>query len=241
MSLPALMRNKTLLESPQLPTEAVTGRDKPSPYNQEISAIILAAGRSERMGAFKPLLPFGPTTVIETCIENIRGGGVETIVVVLGQGPRAEELKDHLQNSRVMFAINPDPRSEMSASIACGVRALPKATRAVIINPADHAAVPSEVVAQLITEWRNGALLVKPTWNARGGHPVLVDLSFREELLTLDPQAGLKAFFSAHQEQVKRVPVNSNYIARDMDTWDDYCALHQEVFGVPPPERIPPK
>jgi len=90
-------------------------------------------------------------------------------------------------------------------------------------------------------EWRNGALLVKPTWNERGGHPVLVDLSFRDELLTLEPQAGLKSFFRAHQEQVRRVAVASNYIARDMDTWDDYSALHREVFGVPPPERIPPK
>lgn len=193
------------------------------------------------MGAFKPLLPFGPTTVIETCVENIRGGGVETIVVVLSEGPRAEELKDHLQNSHVVFASNPDPGSEMSASIACGVRVLPKTTRAVIINPADHAAVPSEVTASLIAEWEKGALLVKPTWNARGGHPVLVDLSFRDELLSLNPEGGLKAFLSNHQTQLKRVPVESNFIARDMDTWDDYCALHREVFGAPPPERIPPK
>ncbi len=202
----------------------------------DIAAIILAAGRSERMGAFKPLLPFGPKTVIETCIENIRGGCVETIIVVVGQGPRAQDLEAHLQNSRVTLAYNPDPRSEMSDSIACGVRTLPEATKAVIITPADHAAVPSAVVVRLITEWRNGALLVKPTWNERGGHPVLIDLSFRDQLLTLDPDAGLKALFASHPEQVRRVPVNSNYIARDMDTWDDYLALHREVFGVPPRE-----
>jgi CTP:molybdopterin cytidylyltransferase MocA len=97
------------------------------------------------------------------------------------------------------------------------------------------------VVARLITEWENGALLVKPTWNNRGGHPVLIDLSFRDELLSLNPEGGLKAFLSNHQAQLKRVPVNSNFIARDMNTWDDYSALHQEVFGVPPPDRIPPK
>lgn len=204
--------------------------------DEDIAAIVLAAGRSQRMGAFKPLLPFGPKTVIATGIENLRGGGVETIVVVLGQDSRAEELKQHLQNSRVTFATNPDPSSEMGDSIACGVRALPQATRAVIINPVDHAAVPSEVIAQLINEWTAGVLLVKPTWNERGGHPVLVDLGFRDELLSLDPDGGLKAFFSAHREQVSRVPVKSNYVARDMDTWDDYRALHQEVFGVPPPE-----
>ena len=214
----------------------MTKTKDPRPKTPQVAAIILAAGRSERMGAFKPLLPFGPKTVIETCIQNMRSGGVETVVVVLGQDSRAEELKAQLQNANVPFAINPDPASEMSASIACGVRALPEGIEAVIINPADHAAVPGEVVAELLSEWQQGARLVKPTWNNRGGHPVLIDLKFRDELLSLDPAGGLKRFFIDHQQQVRRMPVNSNYIARDMDTWDDYLALHQEVFGVPAPE-----
>jgi molybdenum cofactor cytidylyltransferase len=202
----------------------------------EVAAIILAAGRSQRMGAFKPLLPFGPKTVIETCIENIRRGGVQTVVVVVGQGRHANDLKAHLQNYGVTFAINPDPDSEMSASISCGVRALPEEARAVIINPVDHAAVPGDVVRILISEWKNGARLIKPTCNQQGGHPVLIDLVYRDELLGLNPVGGLKTFFRNHQEEVHRVSVNSKYIARDMDTWDDYSALHQEVFGVPAPE-----
>jgi molybdenum cofactor cytidylyltransferase len=201
-----------------------------------VSAIILAAGRSQRMGAFKPLLPFGPTTVVESCIDNLRRGGVENVVVVVGAGVRAEELKAHLLDSDVSFAINPDPESEMSASIACAVRVLSKEIRAVIINPVDHAAVPGEVVAALLYEWQQGAQLVKPTWNERGGHPVLIDLEFRDELLDLDPNDGLKGLLSKHRDQVKRIPVNSNYIARDMDTWDDYAALHLEVFGDAAPE-----
>jgi molybdenum cofactor cytidylyltransferase len=213
----------------------MTKTEDPRAKTNEVAAVVLAAGRSERMGAFKPLLPFGPTTVIETCIENLRGGGVGTVIVVLGQGPRAEDLKQHLRNARVSFAVNPDPQSEMSASIACGVRELLERTKALIINPVDHAAVPAAVVGALIDEWRKGARLVKPTWNGRGGHPVLVDLGFRNELLDLDPGGGLKTFFGFHQAQVRRIPVNSNYIARDMDTWDDYRALHQEVFGMPPP------
>ncbi len=166
----------------------------------------------------------------------MRAGGVETVVVVLGRGPRGDKLKAHLINAEVVFAINPDPESEMSASIACGVRALPEGIQAVVINPVDHAAVPPEVVATLVSEWKHGARLVKPTWNERGGHPVLIDLEFRDELLSLDPNGGLKTFFSGREAQVKRVAVNSNYIARDMDTWDDYAALHQEVFGFPAQE-----
>jgi molybdenum cofactor cytidylyltransferase len=208
----------------------------PRPKANEVAAIVLAAGRSERMGAFKPLLPFGPKTVIETCIDNLRGGGVETIVVVVGQDARAETLQGQLQNSRVTFAVNPDPQSEMSASIASGVRALSAEMKAVVITPADLAAVPGEVVETLISCWQDGAQLVKPTWNERGGHPVLIDLRFRDELLELDPRGGLKVFFDAHRDQVDRVAVSSNYIARDMDTWDDYRALHEDLFGTPPPE-----
>ena len=204
-------------------------------HTSVVSAIVLAAGQSRRMGAFKPLLPFGPKTVIETCIENLRAGGAEEVVVVVGPDFRAQEIKQCLEHTAVTFAVNPDANSEMSASIACGVGALPDAPGAVIINPVDHAAVPPEVVALLIHEWRHGAPLVKPTWHSRGGHPVLIDLEFRDELLQLDSGAGLKAFFSFHQEQVRRLPVTSNYIIRDMDTWDDYCALHRDLFGAPPP------
>src|SRR5258705_5127393 len=205
----------------------------PRTFPNQVAAMILAARRSERMGTFKPLLPFGQKTIIETCIDHMRAGGVETVVVVLGRGPRGDKLKAHLINAEVVFAINPDPESEMSASIACGVRALPEGIQAVVINPVDHAAVPPEVVATLVSEWKHGARLVKPTWNERGGHPVLVDLSFRDELLSLDPNGGLKKFFSVRKAQRKGAAVNSNYIARDMDTWDDYAALHQKVFGFP--------
>ena len=127
-----------------------------------VAAIVLAAGRSERMGAFKPLLPFGDSTVIESCIDNLRGGGVETIVVVVGQDSRAEELKRHLQDAHVSFAINPNPASEMSDSIACGVHQLPKQMKAILITPADHPAVPAEVVAQPYRGMAAGSAVGRP-------------------------------------------------------------------------------
>ncbi len=202
------------------------------PKADKVSAIILAAGQSSRMGAFKPLLPFGDTTVIEYTIDYLRCGGIEAVIVVVGH--YASEIKTHLQNTGITFVTNPDADSAMAASIVQGVRALPPDARAVVITPVDHPAVPAEVVARLIDEWLAGARLVIPTNEGRGGHPVLIDLSFRAELLKLDPARGLKSFFDAHRNEVTRVAVNSNYIARDMDTWDDYRSLHQEVFGVLP-------
>src|SRR6266850_5039952 len=199
-----------------------------------VVAILLAAGRSERMGAFKPLLPFGEKTVIENCIDYLRRGGVKTIIVVLGH--RAKEVREELKSLPVSFALNPNPMSEMNESIACGVRELPKGTKATLIALMDQPGIPADVVSRLITEWERGSKLLIPENNGRGGHPVLVDLCYREQLLQLDPQRGLRGLFDAHRSEVRRVPVESPYIARDMDTWDDYRALHREIFGSDPPE-----
>jgi len=198
----------------------------------EVSAILLAAGQSQRMGAFKPLLPFGNTTVIESCIQNLRDAGVEDIVVVVGH--RAEELQQALTGSHVTFALNPNPNSEMSDSIACGLSTLPSEAKATLIALTDQPSIPSEVIRAIIGQWMSGKKLVIPEFNGRGGHPVLVDLGFRGVLLKLDPSSGLRSFFQAHSDQVLRLPVNSPFIARDMDTWDDYRALHKEVFGLLP-------
>ncbi len=145
------------------------------------------------MGAFKPLLPFGDKTVIECCIDYLRDGGVETIVVVLGH--RANEVRKKLAQRPVRFAFNPDPDSEMGASIAAGIRELPETAQATLIALSDHPAVPATVVSSLIEEWRKGARLVIPTWQDRGGHPVLVDLGFRPELLESQFKRRLESAF----------------------------------------------
>ena len=205
-----------------------------------IAAILLAAGRSHRMGAFKPLLPFGGLTVVERCVETLRAGGVSEVVVVVGH--RGAELRERLRGLAISFAVNDAAESEMGVSIARGVEVVSGGTEAFIIALVDQPAIPPEVVRSLIDERaRTGARISIPEWGGHGGHPVLVDLCFRAELLNLDSRGGLRALFDAHRREVRRVPVSSPYIARDMDTWDDYSALHTEVFGsppAPPPEEV---
>ena len=90
------------------------------------AGIVLAGGRSRRMGAFKPLLPFGKTTVIHSCLNNIRAGGVSDVVVVAGY--RAEEIEAKLvELDSLQIVINPDLQSEMSASIAELARSIDEA------------------------------------------------------------------------------------------------------------------
>ena len=200
-----------------------------------IAAILLAAGQSRRMGAFKPLLPFGERTVVEACLGNLLEGGVEEVVVVIGH--RADEMRARLAHIPTRFAVNDDAESEMGVSIARGVEQISQAAEAAFIALVDQPAIPPEIIRLLVEERaRTGARLIVPEYAGRGGHPVLIDLGFRQELLNLDPQRGLRALFAAHRDQVLRVGVASPYIARDMDRWDDYCELYREVFGTVPEE-----
>jgi len=202
---------------------------------EDIAAIVLAAGRSRRMGAFKALLPFGDRTVIECCISNLRAAEIRDIVVVVGH--RAKEIQQRLTALDLTYAVNPDPDSEMSESIARGVEQVNANARGLIIALVDHPAVSAETIGMIIDEWRRGARLVQPEHAGRGGHPVLIDLAYRNELLALDPEGGLRALFAAHRDQVKRVPIESPYVARDMDTWEDYQRLHEDVFGIAPAKK----
>jgi molybdenum cofactor cytidylyltransferase len=200
---------------------------------KDVAAIVLAAGRSRRMVAFKPLLPFGDSTVTESCINNFISAGIEEIVVVIGH--RGDQVRAQLEPYPVTFVVNPNPDSEMSASIALGVGRVSEEARAVLVTPVDHPAVPAKIIGLIVDEWRRThAGLVQPEHAGRGGHPVLIDLRYRNELLHPEPGRRLRSLFDQHREEVRRLPVTSPFVARDMDTWEDYRDLHLAVFGRKP-------
>jgi molybdenum cofactor cytidylyltransferase len=138
------------------------------------------------------------------------------------------------------FAVNEAADSEMAVSIAQGVTQLPAKAEAVLIALGDQPAITADVMRRVLaTRAETGARLIVPEYEGRGGHPVLVDLAYRDELLHLDETRGLRALFERHRAEVRRAPVASPYVTRDMDTWADYCALHEEIFHVPPPVMRP--
>jgi molybdenum cofactor cytidylyltransferase len=205
---------------------------------KDVAAIVLAAGRSSRMGACKPLLPFGDSTVIETCIDHLDKAGAEEIVVVLGY--RGDEVREQLKQRNLTLAFNAVPDAPMSTSIARGVERVSHTAGCVLISPVDHPAVSSDMITQIIRLWKAGHALVQPEHQGRGGHPVLIDLQYREELQKLDPNHGLRGFFVDHRQEVLRLPVDSPFVAQDMDTWDDYLRLHEAAFGRKPAEFAAP-
>src|SRR2546428_4395127 len=106
-----------------------------------ISAIVLAAGLSRRMGTSKLLLPYGGTTVLRHATEHVVGAGIHDVVVVVG--PDHEATARALGGLPVRFAVNPTPEAGAGASVGAGVPAPPPRTTAGRIALGDQTAVPA--------------------------------------------------------------------------------------------------
>src|SRR3954453_19021614 len=136
-------------------------------HPSRFAGILLAAGRSSRMGAFKPLLPWGSSTVVERCVRMLRDGGVDEIVG--GAGHREQDVHRALNVETVNFAHNRDPDSQMGASVAYGIEQLSDEATAALIALVDQPAVPPAVVHSLLeSHSRGGARILVPEFQGRG-------------------------------------------------------------------------
>ncbi len=189
--------------------------------NRKIGAVVAAAGLSSRMGAFKPLLPFGGSTVLERCIANLREAGAKEIVVVTGH--RAAELEEKLSGSGVRFVRNPDyAATQMFDSLRIGLRALSENCAAILLTPGDVPLVQPETIRALL-EARGG--FVRPVCAGKRGHPVALDAKYREALLAYDGDGGLRGAVEALGVPTTEVEVADAGMPLDMDTPADYERL----------------
>lgn len=184
------------------------------------TGMILAAGRSRRMGAFKPLLPLpaaGGQSLLEHAALALRRGGVQDVCVVTGH--RRAELAGTILRLGLREAAA-DPDAEMLDSLRAGVRALPEPARAALILPVDAALVRPATVATLLdaAATRPERALV-PVLDGRRGHPPLLPRALLDELLVWTGSGGLRAFLGRHPPV--EVPVADESIFLDMDTPED--------------------
>lgn len=193
-----------------------------------VAAVVLAAGRSTRMGRLKQLLPWGEhTTMLGAVMQRLRATSVADIVVVTGAERAAVEaaLSDEMHaDARVRCLFNPDfATSEMARSLQAGLSALPANRLAVLVALADQPQIEPAVVEQVMQRWRETqAHVVAPFVGQRRGHPMLFDRALWPKLMALPPEANPRdalpaaAFF-------ERVPVETESILLDIDTPDDYA------------------
>lgn len=186
-----------------------------------ITAVVLAAGKSERMGRPKMLLPFGRRTLIETVLAGVRKSRVDDAVVVLGAHREAVESIVARAGFRAVF--NENFEAGMLSSVLRGLREIPAAAQAFLIVLGDQPFPPSTVIDRLIAaRERTGKGIVLPVHGGRRGHPVLIDMRYRDEVTSLDPSVGLRQLLRGHPDDVLEVPVRTPAVLADIDHPGDY-------------------
>jgi CTP:molybdopterin cytidylyltransferase MocA len=184
-----------------------------------IAALLLAAGRSRRMGGgrLKQLLPYGDRTAVRLCVESVHEAGVERIVAVIA--PR-EDLRAALEGLPVRLVENANPESDMRTSVLLGLGALDALTDVVLICLADHPLVRAATIRKLAGEHaaRPEAILA-PAFRGRRGHPVLFP---RKALDGVAAGLTLREARDGWCGGVRQLDVDDEGVVIDVDTPEDY-------------------
>ncbi len=186
-----------------------------------IWAVVLGAGESKRIGEPKLLLPCGDKTMIETVIEKTLESRVDKTLVVLGSNWR--KIGRIVKAYDVQVAVNLRFREGMLSSVQRGISALPRSSRAAVIVLADQPALSARVIDRLMDAYARGKKgLVVPVYRKKRGHPLLIDLKYRQEIGQLDPRIGLRQLIQRHPEDLLEVKVSNPAVLNDIDTVQDY-------------------
>ena len=193
---------------------------------RKISAILLAAGESKRMGVNKLALPWGSKTVLERCVEVLVRSNIKEVVVVLSD--RTKALGSRLRGRKVKLVMNPNYERGMSTSIRRGVQAVDRKNDGILIALGDQPVLRTKTINALIQALvqEKGKIIV-PIFRGRRGHPVLFGPTFTKELLQLKGDVGAKSLLQKHLKSVFEVRTKSKGVVTDMDTWEDYRKVSQ--------------
>lgn len=187
-----------------------------------LTAIVLAAGMSRRMGGEnKLLLPFGDQTMLETTLGNILASGVEEVVVVAGH--EAERISALLQNRPVKVTFNADYANGMTTSIQAGIRAASPDTEGFMICLSDMPLIRAATYRTLADAFfqnkrTDERVIVQPFFENMSGNPVIFSAFYKNDLLALDFPEGCKPVVQANREFVTRVNTDTDAVLRDADT-----------------------
>ena len=192
-----------------------------------VSAIILAAGLSVRMGCPKLLMPLGRSTILDTTVRNYLDSEVSEIIVVLG--PKPERSAKLLSNYPVKIAVNYEHAKGMSSTIKAGLNTINSKARGIMLALADQPLVNAEIINQLLEVFRvNKSHIIMPVYKEKRGHPVIFSSIYMHELLMLDGDAGAREVIIRHQDNVSEVRVYCNGVIIDIDSQQDYQHIIQE-------------
>lgn len=184
-----------------------------------VAGLILAAGRSSRMGSPKALLHVGGREIIWRLIDVYAEAKLDPIIVV-ASGPTLTALRDE---ERIEL-VPGDADAAMVDSVARGIEALPPTTTAAVIQPVDAPFTTEPMIASLLDGWAHTSRVL--CHQGRAGHPVLVVRSLFHDI-EQRPDGGLRALLGAHD--VELVEWADSSVLADLDTPTDVARWRGDV------------
>jgi molybdenum cofactor cytidylyltransferase len=190
-----------------------------------IPGIVLAGGKSSRMGRPKALLPVGSAgeTFLDRVTRTLLDGGVDEVLVVVGAD--ADLIRGQAkESSRVSILNNPDHEQGQLTSLVAALRRVDRsACSGALVTLIDVPLVSVDTVRTLIAAHiARAASIVRPVSNGRHGHPVIFHSRLFDELERADPASGAKPVVRAHASDMLEVPVDDEGAFIDIDTREDY-------------------
>lgn len=185
-----------------------------------VHGVVLAAGRSTRMGRSKPLLALGGETLVERAVRVLLEGGCGGVVAVVRAGDNAAAQLASAAGARVV--VNGNPHAEQVDSLRLALRDLPDDAAAAAVLPVDVPFVRPATVARLIAAFRAGtALVVRPMYRGEPGHPTLFARALFADFAARELPHGARTVIEAHAADTLDIEVEDPGVAQDVDTPED--------------------
>ena len=187
----------------------------------DIAALILAAGKSTRMGTTKSLLMWHGDFLVNYQINSLIKSGCKEIYLVIGHN--GERIRSKVSNSKVKIINNPDYDSGKSSSIIKGIKSLDIGIENLIIVGVDQ---PRPIwFYKKIIKFHNkySSVISSPINNKKWGHPLIFRKSFFNEILKISNyKNGLKDLFRRNDDLVKTFEINSEWTHLDLNDKESF-------------------
>lgn len=206
-------------------------REEPTPLTgRRVAALVLAAGRSMRMGAVnKMLAEIGGKPLVRIAAEQAVASHAQPVIVVTGH--EREKVEAALTGLPVRFVYNADYAEGLGTSLKAGIAAVPEETDAVVVCLGDMPQVDAALINRLIAAFdpERGALVVVPSIDGRRGNPVVWSRRFFHDLMAIQGDVGARHLIGNYAEAVVEVPVAGEAALTDVDTPESLLAVKAEI------------
>jgi molybdenum cofactor cytidylyltransferase len=192
-----------------------------------IAAVVLAAGRSLRMGQAKLLMPVAGRAIVRHAVEGVLAGGVDSVWVVTG--PDGGPIEAALAGLDVQIVVNPAPEEGQAGSVRAGIAALPAPVDTALIALGDQPALEPSIIPALLAARRTSTRpIVAPRYRDGQGNPVVFKREIFPELLRLTGDQGARPVIQKEPAHVEWVELDLP-MPPDVDTPADYEKIRAKL------------